>query len=242
MLWKPYPYIARFAAEGMSQGTFKVDNDTDRLQVATALGEYRSKIRKTGETEWGQRNPREGMLFSELVSGATEISAYVSVGRVGTIWWRVDHSGKDVKNWMDWKWVNLYAEGSQARCLHWQMNFSHQKCTPETALAMTRLLPDIQRLANQIALDWKSPWFRLDLFLLPDNSLKVNEISYPGHMVGTRLDDRRFDSALLLWFCALPQCVIVQMLGEVPLVGPSWSWSWSPYCTHRRTHSDAVPE
>ena len=116
---------------------------------------------------------------------------------IGTIWWRVDEAGKDVANWHTWKFMNLYARGTQVECLDWSQNgLDHAQCTPANALEMTRLLPQMQRLANKVVLDWKVPWFRLDLFLLPDGGLLINELSFPGHMVNDGRDTARFDRML----------------------------------------------
>lgn len=194
---RPYPYIARFAAEGMSRGTFKIDNDADKRELRQAIRVYKANLKANGETHWGLQNPREGVLLSELVTGATEISAYVSFGMVGTIWWRVDEAGKDVANWSTWKFMNMYARGTQVECLDWQQNgLDHAQCTPAHALEMTQMLPQMQRLANKVVLDWKVPWFRLDLFLLPDGEMLINELSFPGHMVNDGRDTARFDRML----------------------------------------------
>jgi len=58
------------------------------------------------------------------------------------------------------------------------------------------MLPQMQRLANKVVLDWKVPWFRLDLFLLPDDEMLINELSFPGHMVNDGRDTARFDRIL----------------------------------------------
>ena len=116
---------------------------------------------------------------------------------VGTIWWRVDEAGKDVANWNTWKFMNMYARGTQVECLQWSQNgLDHAQCTAARALQMTRLLPRMQGLANKVVLDWKVPWFRLDLFLLPDGELLINELSFPGHMVNDGRDVVRFDQML----------------------------------------------
>lgn len=195
-----YPYIARFASEGMSRGTFKIDDDEDKATLRTTIADYRTMLAQTGATYWGLTAPREGILISELVVGATEISAYVSFGLVGTIWWRVDTSGKDVKNWQTWKFMNLFAQGDTVVCLDWQQNnIEHATCRHADAAKLTGLLPRLQQLANQITLDWRVPWWRFDIFLLPDGkTMLVNEMSFPGHMVNDARDSHRFNAMVAL--------------------------------------------
>merc|ERR1712086_1172741 len=62
---RPLPFIARFATEGASQGTFKVDDEESLKKVKRAIRRYRKTIYRTHTNSWGLKSPREGVLLSE---------------------------------------------------------------------------------------------------------------------------------------------------------------------------------
>ena len=48
---------------------FKIDNDADKRDLRRAIRTYKAKLKSSGQTNWGLKNPREGVLLSELVVG-----------------------------------------------------------------------------------------------------------------------------------------------------------------------------
>lgn len=84
-LWldRPYPYIARFSADGLGGGTFKVDDDNDKALLRARIKENSKRIAQTKRSRWGLEEPREGVILTELV-GAKSAFPYISLSSDGT--------------------------------------------------------------------------------------------------------------------------------------------------------------
>ena len=57
---------------------------------------------------------------------------------------------------------------------------------------ISRLRHRIENLSARLSCDLGADWFRMDLFVLNQNDILVNEMTYPGHMDPDRRDMDRW--------------------------------------------------